>query len=208
MISITQLLSYASALAIAAVIPGPGMTAVVARTLKGGVTMGFALLSGLILGDIIYLSFAIFGLVFVADHLAEIFNLIYWFAALYLFWLAYVFWRHDAQPLNTVGAISKKQLAIVSVSGLAITLSNPKTIAFYMAILPLVISLNEITITIWSTVLVPTTLLILLLVGMIFIFGAKKASKFLSSTKSQRVIFRGTALIMFAAAIGMLFKTQ
>ena len=76
MISITQLLSYASALAIAAVIPGPGMTAVVARTLKGGVTMGFALLSGLILGDIIYLSFAIFGLVFVADHLAAIFNLI------------------------------------------------------------------------------------------------------------------------------------
>ncbi|SUC46117.1 Leucine efflux protein [Providencia stuartii] len=208
MISITQLLSYASALAIAAVIPGPGMTAVVARTLKGGVTMGFALLSGLILGDIIYLSFAIFGLVFVADHLAAIFNLIYWFAALYLFWLAYVFWHHDAQPLNTVGAISKKQLAIVSVSGLAITLSNPKTIAFYMAILPLVISLNEITITIWSTVLVPTTLLILLLVGMIFIFGAKKASKFLSSTKSKRVIFRGTALIMFAAAIGMLFKTQ
>lgn len=96
----------------------------------------------------------------------------------------------------------------MSVSGLAITLSNPKTIAFYMAILPLVISLNEITITIWSTVLVPTTLLILLLVGMIFIFGAKKASKFLSSTKSQRVILRGTALIMFAAAIGMLFKTQ
>lgn len=50
MISITQLLSYGSALAIAAIIPGPGMTAVVARTLNGGVVMGFALLSGLILG--------------------------------------------------------------------------------------------------------------------------------------------------------------
>ncbi|EMN4131359.1 LysE family translocator [Providencia vermicola] len=208
MISITQLLSYGSALAIAAIIPGPGMTAVVARTLNGGVVMGFALLSGLILGDILYLSFAIFGLVLVADHLAIIFNVIYWGAALYLLWLAYSLWRQDIQPLKTSDSISTKQFAIIGASGLMITLSNPKTIAFYMAILPLVISLNEITITIWSTILIPITLSILLLVGMVFILGAKKASQFLSSRRSQRIIFRGTALMMAAAAIGMLLKTQ
>ncbi|ELZ5941359.1 LysE family translocator [Providencia stuartii] len=208
MISITQLLSYGSALAIAAIIPGPGMTAVVARTLNGGVVMGFALLSGLILGDILYLSFAIFGLVLVADHLAIIFNVIYWGVALYLLWLAYSLWRQDIQPLKTSDSISTKQFAIIGASGLMITLSNPKTIAFYMAILPLVISLNEITITIWSTILIPITLSILLLVGMVFILGAKKASQFLSSRRSQRIIFRGTALMMAAAAIGMLLKTQ
>ncbi|MEX9821590.1 LysE family translocator [Providencia vermicola] len=136
------------------------------------------------------------------------FNVIYWGAALYLLWLAYSLWRQDIQPLKTSDSISTKQFAIIGASGLMITLSNPKTIAFYMAILPLVISLNEITITIWSTILIPITLSILLLVGMVFILGAKKASQFLSSRRSQRIIFRGTALMMAAAAIGMLFKTQ
>jgi len=61
-----QIIAYTAALGLAAVIPGPGMTALVARSVSGGAVTGFTMLAGLILGDLIYLSIAVFGLAVIA----------------------------------------------------------------------------------------------------------------------------------------------
>ena len=44
------------------------MTALVARTVSSGSHSGFALLVGIILGDLIYLNFAVFGLTAIAEN--------------------------------------------------------------------------------------------------------------------------------------------
>jgi len=62
MLEYTQVIAYIIALGIAAAIPGPGMIALVARSLSTGALTGFTLLFGIILGDLLYLSFAVFGL--------------------------------------------------------------------------------------------------------------------------------------------------
>jgi threonine/homoserine/homoserine lactone efflux protein len=54
MLETTQILTYVVALAVAAAIPGPGMTALVARSVSSGALTGFAMLGGLILGDLTY----------------------------------------------------------------------------------------------------------------------------------------------------------
>ena len=87
-----------------------------------------------------------------------------------------------------------------------ITLGNPKTIAFYLALLPLVINLETVSLATWGLMLVPLTVLVLLSVGALFIFGAVRIRHLLSSLRAQQRLFRGAAAIMVAAGAAMLVR--
>lgn len=202
-----QILSYMAALGLAAAIPGPGMTALVARSVSGGLVTGFTMLAGLILGDLIYLSIAVFGLAVIAHNYTSIFTLINWAASLYLCVLAWQFWCHQPQAININQKATKRELASAWFSGLTITLGNPKTIAFYMAILPLVISLDNVSLQMWGGMLVPLTVFVLLCIGAVFILAALRIRHLLTSEKAQRRLFRSAGLIMMLAAAGMVIKT-
>ena len=66
--TIAVLLAYCGALFIAAIIPGPGITAIVARALGSGFRPTFFMGLGLILGDMIYLTAVILGLAFIMNQ--------------------------------------------------------------------------------------------------------------------------------------------
>lgn len=206
MLDLTQVLSYSVALGIAAAIPGPGMAALVARSVSGGAISGFCLLAGLILGDLTYLSFAVFGLVIIAEHFNALFQLVRWGAALYLCYLAWQFWFANHQAIEVSKPAKKKELLSAAISGLTITLGNPKTIAFYLALLPLVINLENVSLQSWGLILVPLTIVVLLSVGALFIFAALRIRQLLSSQRAQQKLFRGAAAIMVAAAASMLVR--
>nr|MBP6563462.1 LysE family translocator [Neisseriaceae bacterium] len=168
----TQILAYVAALGLAAAIPGPGMTALVARSVSSGAATGFALLAGLILGDLIYLSIAVFGLAWVAHAHTALFVWINWAAAGYLCLLAAQFWRHQPQALSLGQKATARTLAAAWLSGFTITLGNPKTMAFYLAILPLMLAVDAISMRLWAMLLVPLTIAVLLAVGSVFILAA------------------------------------
>ena len=205
MIGLTEALTYAVALAIAAAIPGPGMTALVARSVGQGANAGLAMLFGLILGDLCYLSFAVFGLAVVAQSFSALFVVIRWLSIAYLLYLAWQFW-HAHQHEISADTASARNLRSSTLSGLAITLGNPKTIAFYLALLPLVIPLESISIGSWATMLVPITIAVLLAVGSIFILGALAVRRLLSSEQAQRRLHRSAALAMAGAASSMISR--
>ena len=203
MLDITQILSYALALGVAAAIPGPGITALVARSVGNGPIAASVMLFGLIIGDLIYLSFAVFGLALIASTFSGLFIAIRWFSITYLLWLAWQFWTAEHQELS-VSTPSKKDLFSSALSGLTITLGNPKTIAFYLALLPLVINLDNVSASTWATVLVPTTIGVLIIVGGLYILMAMGVRRLLSSSSAQRMMFRFAALLMALAAATML----
>lgn len=203
----SQIISYILALGLAAIVPGPGMTALITRSISRGAKTGFSLLAGLILGDLIYLSIAVFGLAMIAHSYTSISIYINWAAALYLCVLAWQFWKYQPSTILNEQKVTSRELATAWFSGLTLTLGNPKTIAFYLAILPLIISLDKISVQIWGLVLIPITLLVLLAVGGVYILSALKIRKFLTSVKSQLILFRSAGLIMFLAAILMVVKT-
>ncbi|MDU6388993.1 MULTISPECIES: LysE family translocator [unclassified Pantoea] len=207
MLGMAQIISYIAALGLAAAIPGPGMTALVARSVSGGARTGFTMLAGLILGDLIYLSTAVFGLAVVAHSYSSVFTLINWAASLYLCVLAWQFWRYQPKAISIDQKATAQELASAWLSGLTITLGNPKTIAFYLAILPLVISLDNVSLQIWGGMLVPLTIFVLLSVGAVFILAALKIRHLLTSAKAQRRLFRSAGVIMLLAAFGMVVKT-
>ncbi|GGW24484.1 LysE family translocator [Halomonas sp. 141] len=204
MLDVTQIFSYSMALGIAAAIPGPGLAALVARSVSGGTLPGFCLLLGLIVGDLIYLSFAVFGLAMVVEHFNALFEVVRWGAALYLCYLAWQFWFTNHQTIEEGKSAKKRELLSAALSGLTITLGNPKTIAFYLAILPLVINLEAVSLQTWVMMLVPLTVLVLLSVGALFIVTAVRMRHLLSSPRAQQHLFRGAATIMVAAAASML----
>lgn len=206
MLDLTQILTYSAALGVAAAIPGPGIAALVARSISGGALAGFCLLAGLILGDLIYLSFAVFGLAMVAEHFTALFELVRWGAALYLCYLAWQFWCAEHQEIGAGKPLPGKALVSAALSGLTITLGNPKTIAFYLALLPLVIDLQAVSLQTWALMLVPLTVLVLFAVLSLFILGALRVRHLLSGVRAQQRLFRGAAAIMLAAAGAMLLR--
>jgi len=199
MIDLSQALAYVVALGIAAAIPGPGITALVARSIGSGAINGFAMLGGLIVGDLAYLSFAVFGLSLLAQSFSALFIVIRWASIIYLCYLAWQFWNAQHHDLALKSRQSKNLLAS-AFSGLAVTLGNPKTIAFYLALLPAVIDLQHVSFVSWATALVPLTIAVLLLVGGFYVLGALAVRRSLSSERAQRLLHRGAATAMASAA--------
>ncbi|ASJ76257.1 LysE family translocator [Granulosicoccus antarcticus] len=205
MINLADVAAYTMALGIAAAIPGPGITALVARSVGSGTRAGFALLTGIIVGDLLYLSFAVFGLAIIAQSFSTVFTFIRWASIAYLLYLAWQFWtaeRHDMQSTET----SRSDLGAALTSGLGITLGNPKTIAFYLALLPLVLDLNTVTVGNWAMVLVPATIAVLLTVGTVYILGALVVRRILAGSKAQRNLHRSAAVAMAGAAGTMILR--
>jgi threonine/homoserine/homoserine lactone efflux protein len=200
MLDQSDILAYAIALGIAAGVPGPGMTALVARSVNAGALAGFAMLAGLIMGDLIYLSFAGFGLAVLAQSFSLMFVLIKWAAVFYLCYLAWQFWTANTQSLRSKGLGQRKNLLSACLSGITITLANPKTIAFYLALLPVVLDLQAVTVKSWASILIPLTIGVLLVVGGVFILSALAIRRVLSSDKAQQLLHRGAATAMLGAA--------
>lgn len=205
MIAPSDIAAYAIALGIAAAIPGPGITALVARSVGSGSRAGFAMLTGIVLGDLLYLSFAVFGLALIAQSFNALFIVIRWASIAYLLYLAWQFWHAERHDMNSED-VRGKDLGAITLSGLALTLGNPKTIAFYLALLPLVLDLNSITVFNWAAVLVPVTVTVLLSVGSLYIFGAVAVRRILAGARAQRQLHRSAAVAMAGAAGSMILR--
>jgi threonine/homoserine/homoserine lactone efflux protein len=192
-------LAYSAALGIAAAIPGPGVTALVARALGSGFRSSLAMSFGLILGDLTYLTAVALGLAFVAQTFGEIFLAIKWFGVLYLAWLGWKFWTAGITPEAVEARRGKGGFVSSFVAGLTVTLGNPKTMIFYLAITPTIVDLNTVTLVDYA-ILAALTILVLLVVLVPYLALAAKARWFLRSPRALKALNRTAATFMMGAA--------
>ena len=96
MTGLGPLIAYAAALAVAAVIPGPGVAALVGQSLGGGLRAALFFLAGLVLGDLVYLTIAVAGLAALAQVFAGAFLVVKVLGGLYLVYLGVAFWKARA----------------------------------------------------------------------------------------------------------------
>ncbi|TIT18724.1 MAG: LysE family translocator, partial [Mesorhizobium sp.] len=85
------------------------------------------------------------------------------------------------------------------IAGLAVTLGNPKTMIFYLAITPTIVDLKTITLADYG-ILVALTLFVLLVVLVPYLALAAKARGLLKSPRALRVLNRTAAGFMVGAA--------
>jgi threonine/homoserine/homoserine lactone efflux protein len=195
----TALFAYALALGLAAATPGPGVVALVARAIGSGFAPAMGFVAGLIVGDVFYLLMAVFGLSFLADLLGSLFTVVRWAGAAYLAYLAWRLWRAAGDPAR-IGQEAGRGVVESAVSGLAVTLGNPKTIVFYLALLPAIVDLASIGAA-DVPVLVLVTAVVLGVVMTPYAALASRARFWLARPGTQRRLHRGAALVMAGAAI-------
>jgi threonine/homoserine/homoserine lactone efflux protein len=85
---LTGIIVFALALLVAAVSPGPGIAAILARVLGRGPNGAVAFTAGMAIGDVVWLSCAIVGLAALAQSFYGVFVAIKWAGIAYLVHLA------------------------------------------------------------------------------------------------------------------------
>ena len=190
--------AFAVTYAIVCAVPGPGVAAIVARGLGGGFRGAVPMVLGILIGDLIYLAFAAFGLAAIASYFGAVFVVIRYLSAAYLLYIAYRFWT--ARPGNEqIGPKVEEHWTRTVVAGLSLTLGNPKTIVFYLALLPTVVPLDKITLPGFAE-LAAIVVIVLLIIGLGYAALAAGAREFFRSPKALRRLNRVTGGILALAA--------
>jgi threonine/homoserine/homoserine lactone efflux protein len=135
--------AFAVAMFFLAIVPGPGVAAVVSRTLGSGMNAGLAVITGLAVGDTVFLVLAIGGLSAVASVVGPLFQTVKYLGAAYLIWLGYKALTAKAAPIDIASATTMLPWRETGV-GLLVTLGNPKPILFYGALMPTFVDITKI----------------------------------------------------------------
>lgn len=143
--SLVDLLLYAGGIFILFLTPGPVWVALIARTLTGGFRSAFPLALGVVVGDIVWPFIAILGVSWLVNEIAGFMTLLRWAAVIIFFWMGVNLIRHADAALGENRKLAKGGAWAGFSAGVAIILSNPKAILFYMGVLPGFFDLTALT---------------------------------------------------------------
>lgn len=201
----TALLIFTGALLVAAASPGPGIVALVARVMGGGLAGVAPFVAGLILGDLLWLAAAVLGLAVVAHTFHEAFVVIKFAGAAYLLYLAYRMWTAPAEATIIAGSSRRDRSPGLFLAGLSVTLGNPKVAGFYLALLPNLIDLGYVDLLGYAE-LAGLCVAVLTLVFGGYALAAARARALFSSPRAVRLFNRTGGTLMAGAAIAVASK--
>ncbi|MGO4619240.1 LysE family translocator [Ensifer sp. 2YAB10] len=196
--TLAALIAYSGALFIAAAIPGPGVTALVARALGSGFRETFFMGLGVILGDMIYLTAVVLGLALIAQTFTTLFLVVKLAGVLYLGYIAWKLWTAGLLP-EDIKAKPSTNAAMSFLSGLLVTLGNPKTMLFYVALVPTLIDIAAIGPRDYG-LLLTATFLVLLTVLVPYMLLAARARLLLKQPKALKALNRVAASVLAGTA--------
>ncbi|HVX73913.1 MAG TPA: LysE family translocator [Devosia sp.] len=197
--SLFTLFAFTVAYVVAVLVPGPGVAAIVARALGGGFASAVPMILGILVGDLIYLVFALFGLAAIATYFGPIFVIVRWGSAVYLLYIAWQFWT--AKPgSEQLGPRQREPWVRTFLSGFALTMGNPKTIVFYLALLPTVVPLDHPITALGFVELTGIVVVVLLAIGSGYAALAAWARELFTSARAIRRMNKTAGIIMASAA--------
>lgn len=136
---------YAAAIFALFMTPGPVWVALLARTLAGGLRSAIPLALGVVIGDAIWPLLAILGMGWVVQQVDWAMDVMKYVAAIVFFIMGYGLIKKADISLAEDSRLTKAGLWAGFVAGLAVIMSNPKAILFYMGVLPGFFDLGNLT---------------------------------------------------------------
>ena len=156
-----------------------------------------AFCAGLVIGDLIWLCCAMFGLAALAALFQPVFLIVKYLGAAYLLYLAWKLWTGAGAPVASEPV--RGQGMQLFGAALLISMGNPKTMLFYLAILPTVIDLTQLTVTDMAEL---AGIVALVVSGVLagYVLLAAQARRMFTSPRAIRTLNRPAGLAMAGAA--------
>ena len=195
----SRLLVFAAAYLAVLVLPGPGVTALVARVLARGTHGSPAFIAGFVAGALVWFTIAATGLAVLASTFATVFVAIRYAGAAYLLYLAWKLWTAQAKALDAPAAAPDGRGRLF-LTGVAINLGNPKVIVFFLALLPTAVDLGTLTpLGFAELALIITAVASGVLAA--YALAALRARRLLTSGRAVRLMSRGSGAIIAGVAV-------
>lgn len=201
--TLSALLLFAGALALNAGTPGPSIAALVAQVLTRGPRAVLPFLAAMWIGEAAWLAAAVAGLSLLAERMHEAFLVLRWAGIAYLAWLAVKTWvtplAGEGTGATATGAEAERSGLRLFLTGMALTLGNPKIMVFYLALLPSLVDLPSVGLVEWAE-LTAVQVAVMAALDLAWTGLAARARGFLSSPRALRWTRRGSAVAMGGAA--------
>lgn len=139
--SFSLYLAFVTATVILILIPGPNVALIVANSVAYGTRYGLLTVAGTTSAIALQLIITVAGVTTVLTTLATVFDYLRWLGVAYLVYLGVRAWRAPPIDLTEVPPQPRSARAIFG-RGLAVGLTNPKTLLFYGAFFPQFIDPN------------------------------------------------------------------
>jgi len=181
----SSMIALFSAMVVLAAIPSVSVLAVSTRAATSGFIHGIFTTMGIVLGDIIFIIIAIWGLSFLAETMGSLFVLIKYLGGAYLIFLGIGLCRSKLNDLETDEVIESSLLSSF-LTGLFITLGDQKATLFYLGFFPAFLDLAKISYFDTGIIIAITTVA----VGSIklgYAFMADRARLFIRSKIRKRI---------------------
>lgn len=157
-----------------ALVPSSSVALVVTRSAMLGIYNGVAVSLGIVLGDLVFISLAVFGLSAIAESMGWLFLSIKYLGATYLIWLGIELLKLAPKTTIEINPSSKKGNIVSSfIAGLFLTLGDIKAIFFYASLLPTFVNLESLAV----VDIISIMLITIITVGgvkILYAFSAKK----------------------------------
>jgi threonine/homoserine/homoserine lactone efflux protein len=198
-VSPAAFLTLSATVAIAALTPGPAVTAIVARAISDGWRPAMAVNAGVVTGDLVFFALAAAGMAAAARALGDLFAVIGIAGAAWLAWQGVKLWR--AQPrVAATGPVGHEGHFWPNYgAGILLMIGHVQAMIFYAALLPGFVDLAA---------LQPADFALLGAMLVVVIGGinsgyallASRARRFFADERALRVMNRAAGTLMFVAA--------
>jgi len=174
--------------------------------MASGFRPALAVIWGIVLGDVIFLMFAAFGLSMVARALGSLFFMVKICGGAYLAWLGVKIWLQKPAPVQSHQYSNSRSTWGNFASGLMITLSNPKVILFYCGFLPTFLDLSALTILDLALVVAIITS-VLSCVLITYAYLASRARRMFTNERAVKRLNRAAGGVMVAAGVAIAVRS-
>jgi threonine/homoserine/homoserine lactone efflux protein len=198
--TLAGILTFCAVYALAVATPGPGIAAIIARSLAHGSKGAPAFIAGFVVGDLVWFTIAATGLAALAKTAATLFIVIKWAGVAYLLYLAWKLWRAPAERVEVRDDDGRQHGWRAFVASLMLTLANPKAILFFLALLPTVIDLASLNAIRFLEISLAIAIVLPLVLGT-YVFLAARARQLFTTPSAVRRLNRSSGVAMAGAAV-------
>jgi threonine/homoserine/homoserine lactone efflux protein len=193
------LLALSTVVLVAALTPGPAVTAIVARAATDGLRPAMAINAGVVTGDLLLFVLAAAGMAAAARSMDVVFDILRILGAGYLVWQGIVLWRTRPRVALAADGVHERHFWRNYAAGLLLMIGHVQAILFYAALLPGFVDLAALQ----AAELVLLMAMLIVVIGSVntgYALLAARARGFFTDERAQLALHRVAGTLMLAAA--------